>query len=125
MTIIGFFIIISIFDIILNVGDTMARNKFQTLTEQMYYILIVLQNECCGVDIMEHIQDMTKGRIEIGPGTLYTLLAEFLKTGIIRETAVLGRKRSYIITDYGIELLWKEYERLNVLVEDYKKYEKN
>ena len=30
----------------------MAREKFQTLTEQMFYILLCLQRECCGVDVM-------------------------------------------------------------------------
>ena len=30
----------------------MAREQFQTLTEPMYYILIALSEECCGVDIM-------------------------------------------------------------------------
>ena len=29
----------------------MAREQFQTLTEPMYYILIALSEECCGVDI--------------------------------------------------------------------------
>ena len=31
----------------------MAREQFQTLTETMYYILLALTEECCGVDIME------------------------------------------------------------------------
>lgn len=31
----------------------MAREKFQTLTEQMFYILLCLQEECYGMDIME------------------------------------------------------------------------
>ena len=30
----------------------MAREKFQTLTEQMFYILLALQEERCGADIM-------------------------------------------------------------------------
>ena len=28
----------------------MAREKFQTLTEQMFYILLCLRQECCGTD---------------------------------------------------------------------------
>ena len=31
----------------------MAREQFQTLTEPMYYILLALTRECCGVDIVE------------------------------------------------------------------------
>ena len=33
----------------------MAREKFQTLTEQMFYILLCLQRECCGVDVMARV----------------------------------------------------------------------
>ena len=40
----------------------MARPKFQTLTEQMYYVLLCLRQECYGMDIMERIPAMTDGR---------------------------------------------------------------
>ncbi|MEI3524049.1 MAG: hypothetical protein V8Q36_08015 [Anaerotignum sp.] len=57
----------------------MAREKFQTLTEQMFYILLCLQEECYGMDIMEKVAAMTEGRVTIGPGTLYNLLEQFQK----------------------------------------------
>ena len=53
----------------------MAREQFQTLTEPMYYILIALSEECCGVDIMEKVQKISGGRVKVGPGTLYTMLS--------------------------------------------------
>lgn len=90
----------------------MAREKLQTLSEPMYYILLALLEERCGVDIMKKASEISEGRITLGPGTSYALLDKFLKEGIIRETKVEGRKRSYIITEYGRELLNKEYERL-------------
>ena len=51
--------------------------------EAMFYILICLQKECCGTDIMQQVQDMTDGRVRIGPGTLYNLLDQFLKNKMI------------------------------------------
>ncbi|MGG5460946.1 PadR family transcriptional regulator [Clostridium sp. B9] len=96
----------------------MPRKQFQTLTEQMYYILLSLLQERCGVDIMNSVQEISKGRIKVGPGTLYTLLSKFEKEKIIIETSVEGRKKSYIITDYGKEILNEEYKRLNTLVRD-------
>ena len=96
----------------------MAREQFQNLTEPMYYILLSLLKERCGVDIMEAVHDISKGRVKVGPGTLYTLLGKFEKENIIRETEVQGRKRSYIITDKGKEILLVEYRRLNTLVKD-------
>ena len=98
----------------------MAREKFQTLTEPMFYILLCLREECCGADIMARVDTLTRGRVSIGPGTLYNLLDSFQSAGMIRQTAVEGRKRSYLITAKGREILEAEYRRLLVLTEDYK-----
>ena len=97
----------------------MSREKFKTLTEQMYYVLLCLRHECCGTDIMNMTLEMTDGRVRIGPGTLYNLLEQFADAGMIRETGIEGRKRSYIITDGGEELLRNEYQRLIQQIKDY------
>ena len=99
----------------------MAREKFQTLTEQMFYILLALEEECCGVDIMERVRQMSGGRGQIGPGTLYTLLDRFLQEGMIRQTRSEGRKRSYLLTDTGREMLEEEVRRLVRQLEDFKR----
>lgn len=96
----------------------MAREQFQTLTEPMYYILLALTEECCGVDIMEKVKNISRGRVLVGPGTLYAMLAKFEENGIIRLTASEGRRKSYIITGVGRQMLQKEYDRLKVMVED-------
>jgi len=96
----------------------MAREQFQNLTEPMYYILMSLLKERCGVDIMESVEEISKGRVRVGPGTLYTLLGKFEKENMIRETEVQGRKRSYIITEKGKEILLDEYKRLITMVND-------
>ena len=100
----------------------MAREKFQTLTEQMFYILLCLQRECCGVDVMEQVERMTEGRVVIGPGTLYSLLESFLKEGFIQETRVDGRRRSYQITVKGRLRLEEEVQRLRRQTEDYVRF---
>lgn len=96
----------------------MAREPFQTLTEPMYYILLALTEECCGVDIMNKVEELSDGRIRVGPGTLYATLSRFEEKEIIRLTAEDGRRKSYIITDIGIQMLTKEYERLKTMVND-------
>lgn len=97
----------------------MPREKFQTLTEQMFYILLCLQSECYGVDIMEQVRTITKGRVSVGPGTLYNLLENFVTANMITETKVDGRKRCYLITTIGLETLESEYQRLHLLISDY------
>ncbi|MBQ9148995.1 MAG: PadR family transcriptional regulator [Oscillospiraceae bacterium] len=99
----------------------MPRPKFQTLTEQMFYILLCLRRECCGIDIMDMVREMTGGRVTVGSGTLYNLLEQFQEAAIILETRVEGRRRSYILTEKGRELLDAEYARLCARVDDYRR----
>ena len=96
----------------------MAREQFQTLTDPMYYILLALTEECCGVDIMEKVKEISHGRVLVGPGTLYAMLAKFEENGVIQMTSSEGRRKSYVITDIGREMLQKEYNRLMIMVED-------
>lgn len=100
----------------------MAREQLQTLSEPMYYTLLALTEECCGVDIMERVRALSHGRVLVGPGTLYAMLAKFEEKDIIRLTASDGRRKSYVITDAGKEELRKEYERLKTMVSDGKVY---
>lgn len=99
----------------------MPRAKFQTLTEQMFYILLCLKEECYGMDIMDKVPAMTDGRVNVGSGTLYNLLEQFLDAGMIRQTKAEGRRRSYILTDKGKEALQEEKERLQRQLADFDK----
>jgi len=96
-----------------------AREKFRTLTEQMFYILLCLHEERRGVDILEMVRTLTDGRVTVGSGTLYDLLELVTKEGFIRETKAEGRRRSYIITDKGREMLEKEYDRIRRQAADF------
>ena len=100
----------------------MAREKFQTLTEQMFYILLCLRRELCGTDIMTRVSQLTQGRVSVGPGTLYNLLESFVQAGYIAETKVEGRKRSYLITEAGRAALEEEYRRIQTLAADYRRF---
>ena len=97
----------------------MPREKFQALTEQMFYILLCLKDECCGMDIMAKVEIMTAGRVRVGPGTLYNLLEQFSGADYIRQTKVEGRRRSYILTNQGRKALQDEYRRILAQAQDY------
>lgn len=100
----------------------MAREQFQTLTEPMYYILLALTEECCGVDIMEKVREISRGRVRVVPGTLYAMLFRFEENDMIRKTAEEGRRKSYIITDTGKHMLKAEHERLKSMIRDGEKF---
>lgn len=99
----------------------MAREKFHTLTEQMFYILLCLTKEQCGTDLMAAVSAVTNRRVIVGPGTLYNLLEQFQTAGMIEETKVEGRRRSYRITAAGRQALAEEYRRILTLAEDYRR----
>ena len=99
----------------------MPRAKFQTLTEQMFYALLCLREECCGIDILDRVPAMTGGRVSIGSGTLYTLLEQFAGEGMIVETRTEGRRRSYRLTEKGRAMLAQEYRRICAQAEDYRR----
>ena len=43
----------------------------------MFYILLALREERCGVDIMAAVEELSRGRIRVGSGTLYAMLPRF------------------------------------------------
>ena len=94
----------------------MARGKFQTLTEQMFYILLCLRQERCGADVMAWVAEATGS-----PGPLDNPLEQSSQAGAIRESPVEGRKRSYVLTPTGREALEAEARRLRQLTADYER----
>ena len=97
----------------------MAKEPLKILTESMFYVrLSLLGQERCGTEIVQFVDDTTAGRVPLGPGTLYTILGKFQEEGLIRETAVEGRKRTYAITDRGRALYRQELSRLKLCVAD-------
>ena len=97
----------------------MSKEPLKVLTESMFYVLLsLLRRERCGTEIVQFVDDITAGRVSLGPGTLYTILAKFVEEGLIRETAVEGRKRTYAITERGRALFRQELSRLKLCVAD-------
>lgn len=100
----------------------MPRERFKTLTEQMFYLLLCLREECRGMEILEKVRQMTGGRVSIGSGTLYDLLEQFTAEGWIEATGTLRHRRRYRITQKGAAMLAKEAERLRQQIADYERY---
>ena len=64
----------------------MPRKAMESLTETMFYVLMAFcKGSMCGIDVAEFIEKRTKGRILIGPATLYTILGKFEKEKYIKE----------------------------------------
>ena len=75
----------------------------------------------CGIEIVEYIEQITSGRVQLGPATLYTILGKFEKEKWIKEVEVEGRKRTYRITDKGLNAYEQELRRLQQCTQDAEK----
>lgn len=90
----------------------MARREFETLTPQMFYILLVLRQPMHGYDIMQEVSRITNNEIQIGAGTLYTLLPRFETEGYIKLIQEENKRKIYQLTALGEKKLLLEKERV-------------
>lgn len=88
------------------------------MTEAAYYILLSLLHPGHGYGMMQRIRELSGGRMEMGPGTLYGVLNRMLKEGLIVLAEADGRRKTYAITEAGKDALHTEYQRLKQLVAD-------
>lgn len=88
------------------------------MTESMYYVLLTLMNPSHGYGLMNAISEVSGGRVNMGPGTLYGVLARMQKEGLIELMENDGRRKMYAITGDGEQALREEYRRLEALIKD-------
>lgn len=88
------------------------------MTEALYYILLALMNPNHGYSLMNEIKEVSNGRVNMGPGTLYGVLKRIQKGGLIELKEDDGRKKVYSITESGNLALQQEYNRLLTMVDD-------
>ena len=90
------------------------------LTEAVYYILLSLMEPLHGYGIMQNVERLSGGRLRLAAGTLYGAISTMLEKCWI--TALNGaedsRKKEYVITETGREVLRAEYARLKELVDN-------
>ena len=90
------------------------------LTEAIYYTLLTLCKPNHGYGIMQKVSELSNGRVKLAAGTLYGAISNLCSKGWIEpyEQGQDSRKKEYIITDIGREVLSNELNRLKELVEN-------
>ncbi len=93
------------------------------LTEAVYYILLSLLEPLHGYGIIQNVEQLSGGRVRLAAGTLYGAINTLLEKGWIAalEGEADSRKKEYIITQTGHEILQKELQRLTELLENGKR----
>jgi DNA-binding PadR family transcriptional regulator len=91
----------------------------EPLTETSYLILVALSEPRHGYGIMQVVKLASHGQVVLGPGTLYGALTKMLDQGWIARAGEGDeggeRRKMYVLTDKGREVVEKETQRLNNL----------
>ena len=91
------------------------KRVYIPMTDTGFYILFCLQIEKHGYSIVKEVEKMTDGEIVISAGTMYGSLSKMEKDGLIKFTKEENKRKSYIITKLGIEILNIELRRIERL----------
>jgi len=94
--------------------------SFLPLTPAVFHILLALTDgEKHGYAVMQEVEEMTEGKVQMGPGTLYGSIKRMLAAGLIEEsddrpdpTLDDERRRYYRQTGLGRRVLREETERM-------------
>lgn len=95
--------------------------KRTPLTEAIFYILLAVRRPNHGYGIIQEVEALTKGRVVLGPGTLYGAIQTLTKKGWIRiysEDASSRKKKEYLLTKEGRAVFEGERKRLKELLEN-------
>ena len=91
------------------------ESHFSPMSETAYYILLSLTKERHGYGIMQHVQEITNGRISLGAGTIYGTLGKLEKADLIVMSKEEEKRKYYKISAKGVEVLEKELLRIEEL----------
>ena len=91
------------------------KRVYLPMTETGFYILFCLQKPNHGYGIVQMTERLTQGEIHLAPGTMYGSLSKMEKDGLIRFVREEDKRKRYIITDLGQEILDLELKRIERL----------
>lgn len=95
--------------------DAHIKKVYVPMTETGFYILFCLQKENHGYGIVQRVEKLTNGEIVLAPGTMYGSLSKMETDGLIRFVREEEKRKLYVITDIGKEVLDLELKRIKRL----------
>lgn len=95
--------------------DAHIRKVYVPMTETGFYILLCLRTEMHGYSIVRRVEKLTDGEIRLSPGTMYGSLSKMEKDGLIRFVREEEKRKLYVITPLGEEVLSLEMRRIGRL----------
>jgi len=93
-------------------------NKYLPLTESTYYIMLTLVEPLHGYAVMKKVEEISKGTVKVGPGTLYGAFTSLEKEGLIVKVKEENRRKSYVLTPKGKNVLMDQIKRLEIMTQN-------
>lgn len=92
--------------------------KYLPLTESTAYILLALIQPLHGYGVMRKVETISENTVKIGPGTLYGAFSTLEAEGLIAKAGEEDRRKLYILTSKGREVLKEHIRRIEILVKN-------
>ncbi|MEE0858746.1 MAG: PadR family transcriptional regulator [Acutalibacteraceae bacterium] len=100
--------------------DERIKRVYIPMTETGFYILFCLQKKMHGYNVGKQVKEMTNGEVTISPGTMYGSLSKMEKDGLIKFVCEEEKRKLYIITELGKQILDIEIKRIERLYKNSK-----
>lgn len=91
------------------------KKVYVPMTETGFYILLCLRQQAHGYGIVQQVEKLTQGEIRLSPGTMYGSLSKMEKDGLIQFLREEEKRKIYVITDLGQQVLDLEKKRIRRL----------
>jgi DNA-binding PadR family transcriptional regulator len=89
--------------------------KYLPLSEATFYILLSLVEPLHGYGVMQKVEAISEGTVTIGPGTLYGAFTSLEKDMLIKMVKEEDRRKSYLLTARGRQVLAEQIRRLEIM----------
>jgi DNA-binding PadR family transcriptional regulator len=102
----------------------MNLSKYLPLTETTFYILLALLEPGHGYYVMQKVEELSTGRVRIAAGTMYGAIDNLQSQRLIQAVPSEDKRRKmYVITKLGYEVLQMETARLRNLIKVAESYQ--
>jgi DNA-binding PadR family transcriptional regulator len=89
--------------------------KHLPLTEPTYYIMLALTRPLHGYAVMQRVEELSRGTVRVGPGTLYGAFVTLEQAKLIHKVGEEGRRKVHALTPLGNRVLEAHGERLRTM----------
>ncbi|MER2000252.1 MAG: PadR family transcriptional regulator [Lysinibacillus sp.] len=92
--------------------------SLEQLTDSVFYIMSGFAQPRHGYAVMSIVEEITGGQVTIGPASLYTIIKKLINEQYITlYDDSDSRRKVYVLTKRGREVLLQDIERRKTMVE--------